>query len=45
MKYVYSIISEHTMVKKLDQKKVNSTLRNIYYSLSEAGAYLGPDKL
>jgi len=45
MKYVYSIISEHSMVKKLDQKKVNSILKKIYYSLSEAGAYLGPDKL
>ena len=33
------------MVKKLDQKKVNSILKKIYYSLSEAGAYLGPDKL
>ena len=33
------------MVKKQDQKKIDSILKKIYYNPSNAGAYLGPDKL
>ena len=33
------------MVKRVDQKKVDSILKKIYYNLPNAGAYFGPDKL
>ncbi|VDI27454.1 Hypothetical predicted protein [Mytilus galloprovincialis] len=33
------------MVKRQDYKRVDSILKKIYYDLSTAGAYLGPDKL
>lgn len=33
------------MVKKLEQKKIDSILKKIYCDLSTAGSYLGPDKL
>ena len=33
------------MPKPLDKKKINSILQSIYYDLSTAGTYLGPDKL
>jgi len=33
------------MVKRVDQKKVDSILKKIYNNLPNAGAYFGPDKL
>ena len=33
------------MVTKVDEKKIDSILKKIYYDLSTAGSYLGRDKL
>jgi len=38
-------LSECVIVKKVDEKKIDSILKKIYYDLSMAGSYLGPDKL
>jgi hypothetical protein len=33
------------MINKVDEKKTDSILKTIYYDVSTAGSYLGPDKL
>ena len=45
MKSSIIYISEHTMVKKHDHKKIDSILRKIYYDLNATGTFVGPDKI